>query len=428
MKSVFKALDYQRFIYLSGFSGQKPKIAPDWTRLEKDALAKMSAPAANYIFGGAGTQQTMVNNRLGFKQYRIIPKMLVNVEQRNTKLTLFNQVFPAPFWLSPIGVSELVHPDGDIAIAKACATTGIPMVFSNQASVSMEACAAVMGDSPRFFQLYWSKSRELVASFVKRAESCGCSGIIVTLDTQMLGWRTKDLELAYLPFLQGKGIAQYTSDPVFQSLLDESLNKPASEADFKPKLSLSTLRNLVACVNSYPGKESFLKKLRSRRPLAAVKLFTGIYSNPALTWNDLAVLREMTALPIILKGILHPDDARMALDHHVDGIIVSNHGGRQIDGAIGAIEALPAIIEVVKGEIPVLLDSGIRGGADVFMALALGATAVGLGRPYIYGLAIDGEKGVETVIRQLQADFELTMGLSGCCNLQEITRDKLIKI
>jgi lactate 2-monooxygenase len=295
----------------------------------------------------------------------------------------------------------------------------LPYIFSNQASKPMEEVARAMGDQPRWFQLYWSKSNELVASFVRRAEASGCSAIVVTLDTTLLGWRTRDLDLAYLPFLEGKGIAQYTSDPVFQKLMDEPV-PPA-----KRNVTVHSLRGLVSMVQRYPGN-GFLKKLRSGRPVKAVQKFVSIYSNPALTWRDLQFLRDQTKLPILLKGILHPDDARLAIDHGISGLIISNHGGRQVDGAISTLEALPAIVAAVQDRIPVLLDGGVRGGADIFKALALGAKAVCIGRPYVYALAVAGEAGVETYLRHLLADFDLTMGLAGCKNIAEIQTAHLI--
>jgi lactate 2-monooxygenase len=419
----FKALDLQRQIYLEGLSGKKPVISPDWNKLEQAAVAKMSPYAASYIVGGAGNQETVANNRSGFSKYRIVPKMLQNVDIRDASTSMLGVNFPSPFWLCPIGVAEMVHPDADLATARAAAKTGIPFVFSNQASVPMEEAAAAMGDSPRYFQLYWSRSRDLVASFVQRAEACGCKGIVLTLDTTLLGWRTRDLDAAFLPFLQGKGIAQFTSDPVFQKLMDESLANPAD--DFKPKITFETLRNVFQSARRYPGSGSVLQKLRSGRPMEAVKLFTRIYTNPAITWDDLSFLREHTSLPIFLKGILHPENAKKAVDLGINGLVVSNHGGRQVDGSISAIEALPKVVEAVGGQIPIVMDSGIRGGADVFKALALGATAVGLGRPYIYGLTLAGEKGIHDVIQHLMADFELTMALSGCKNVGEITRECL---
>ncbi|MEM8899270.1 MAG: alpha-hydroxy-acid oxidizing protein, partial [Bacteroidota bacterium] len=249
--------------------------------------------------------------------------------------------------------------------------------------------------SPRWFQLYWSKSNDLVKSLVQRAENCGCSAIVVTLDTTLLGWRVQDLDLMHLPFLKGQGIAQYTSDPVFNSIVknmdfgSESMNPPGIDADtFK-----------------------------------SVQAFTGVYSRPSITWKDLSFLRSVTDLPILLKGILHPQDAKLAVQHGVDGIIVSNHGGRQVDGTISAIDALEGVVQAiqqVKSDIPVLMDSGIRTGAHVFKALALGAKAVCVGRPYCYGLTISGQQGVEEVFSNLIADFELTMALSGCKDIAEV--------
>jgi lactate 2-monooxygenase len=422
LQPMLKALDWQTQIYLSGFGGKVPEINPDWVKLEAAAAKKMSPAAASYIIGGAGLQDTMRSNRSDFDAYKILPRMLRDVSDGNTNIELFGQKFSSPFWLCPIGVLEMVHPEADKAVAKAAAACGIPYVFSNQASVPMETCAAAMGAQPRFFQLYWSKSRDLVASFVKRAEACGCAGIILTLDTTLLGWRTRDLEIAFLPFLQGKGVAQYTSDPVFQAMLDAKLAEGNKTP--RPKLSYELLNGLISAVKRYPGS-GFVKKLRSGRPMAAVQLFVQTYSNPAITWDDLAFLRNQTSLPIILKGILHPDDASKALDYGMDGIVVSNHGGRQVDGSISAIGALPGVVKAVDRRVPVILDSGIRGGADVFKALALGASAVGLGRPYVYGLTLGGEQGVYQVLRHLMSDFELTMRLAGCRSISEISLDNL---
>lgn len=414
------ALDWQKQIYLNGFAGIRPKVEINLQSLEDHARAVMRPEAFAYIAGGAGNERTMAANRAAFEKFKIVPRMLCDVGARDTTLTLFGKKLPSPFLLSPVGVLEMANADADVAVARAAAALGMPYIFSNQASRPMEECAAVMGDQPRWFQLYWSKSNDLVASFVQRAEKCGCSAIVVTLDTTMLGWRTRDLEIAYLPFLEGKGIAQYTSDPVFQRMLDE----PDDAPDLKRKVTWHTLRGLIRMVNRYPG-DGFFRKLRSGRPVKAVRKFIATYSNPCTTWADLQFLRTCTRLPIVLKGILHPDDARKALDHGVDGLIVSNHGGRQVDGAVSTFEALPDIIRVVDSKIPVLLDSGIRGGADAFKALALGATAVCLGRPYVYGLALAGQQGVYEVLRNFMADFELTMGLAGCKNLYEIDQKSL---
>jgi lactate 2-monooxygenase len=295
------------------------------------------------------------------------------------------------------------------------------MILSNQASRPMEEVARLLGDSPRWFQLYWSKSDALVESLVARAERCGCEAIVVTLDTTMLGWRSRDLERGYLPFLRGKGIAQYTSDPVFTRMLTDERPPPAPEQ--QPRPSLAALRTLISLTRAYP--DSFLTTLRSGIGRAAVQRFIDIYSRPSLTWEHLAFLRERTKLPILLKGILHPDDATRAIEIGMDGIVVSNHGGRQVDGSIATLEALPAVIEAVGDRMPVLLDSGVRGGADAFKAIALGARAVLIGRPYVYGLAIAGHAGVREVIGNLNAEFELTMGLAGCRSISEIRAEAL---
>lgn len=419
-ESSFSALERQRAIYVGGMSGQKPLVPFDINQLEKKAKEKMSPKAFAYVAGGAGLEDTIRNNRTGFGKWEIVPRMLRDVSERDTSTELFGQKISAPLLLSPVGVLDLAHKEADIGVAKAAASTNIPMIFSNQASFPMEATAKVMGDSPRWFQLYWSKSNELVASLVHRAEACGCKAIVVTLDTTMLGWRIQDLDLAYLPFLRGRGIAQYMSDPVFQKLMDEE-----EVAQSASKITFETIFNLIELMRNYPG--GFWENLRSKRPLKAVRKFISIYSRPSLTWDDLSFLKEQTKLPVILKGILHPEDARNAVDFGIDGIIVSNHGGRQVDGAIATIEALPGIVEAVKGNIPVLLDSGVRGGADMFKAIALGAKAVCIGRPFVYGLALAGHQGVVEVVNNFKADFELTMGLAGCRSVGEISKEMLLQ-
>jgi lactate 2-monooxygenase len=409
------ALDWQKKIYLDGFAGNLPRIPVDPLKLELAAKAVLSPKAFGYVAGGAGEELTIQVNRSAFSSVQIVPRMLRDVGTRDTSIELFGKKLPLPLLLSPVGVLDLAHKDADLAVAKAAASVGVPYIFSNQASVSMESCSAAMGVSPRWFQLYWSKSRDLVVSFVQRAERAGCGAIVVTLDTTMLGWRTRDLDLGYLPFLEGRGIAQYTSDPVFQKMIDEKDDGPEIER----QISWDAIFGLIKMVNNYPGR-GFFSKLRSGRPIRAVRKFIATYSNPATTWEDLAFLRQHTKLPILLKGILHPDDAKRAMDFGVNGIVVSNHGGRQVDGAISTLQALPKIVQVVDKKIPVLLDSGVRTGSDVFKAIALGATAVCIGRPYVYGLALAGQHGVSEVIRNLMAEFELTMGLAGCANVGTI--------
>lgn len=409
----------QREIYLDGVAGSRPIVPIGFAALEQAALKHMSREGYAYMAGGAGRETTIARNRVGFERWRIVPRVLRDVGERDLSVELLGQCLPTPFLLAPIGVLEMAHPEADLAVARAAAGLRVPFIFSNQASVPMERCAAAMGNSPRWFQLYWSKSDELVISFLRRAEACGCSAIVVTLDTTMLGWRTRDLDLAYLPFLRGKGIAQYTTDPVFQQLLGVPEDAPP-----RRKVTLASIKALMLMAATYP--EGFWKGLLSGKALAAVQKFVNIYSRPSISWADLPFLREHTRLPILLKGILHPDDARRAVNAGMDGIIVSNHGGRQVDGAISSIEALPSIVDVVAGRVPVLLDSGVYGGADAFRALALGATAVCVGRPYAYGLSIAGAAGVEAVLRNLIADFDLTMGLAGCRSVSEIGPENVI--
>ncbi len=417
----FSATDRQKTLYINGLSGSKPLIPIDANKLRETAKERLSTEAYTYIAGGAGREDTMTANRQGFNQWQIVPRVLNDVSERNTSLNLFGQSLNSPFLLAPIGVLEMAHRNADRAVAQAAKNTATPMIFSNQASISMESCARILEESPHWFQLYWSQSDELVKSLVKRAEGCGCTAIVVTLDTTLLGWRSRDLDLAYLPFLEGKGIAQYTSDPVFMQMLEEKDDTAAKQTS--RNINPTSLAALVGLAWRFPG--SFLGNLSSGTPLKAVRKFVNIYSRPSITWENLAFLRQHTSLPIILKGILHPDDALKALQYGADGIIVSNHGGRQVDGAISAIAALPDVVKAINRKIPVLMDSGIRGGADAFKALALGATAVCIGRPYVYALAIAGSEGIEELINNYKADFELTMALTGCKSLEEINKNCL---
>ena len=415
--------DRQQQVYVAGVSGRRPRVPTDAVGLEARAKDAMSEEAFAYIAGGAGTGRTIEANRSDFDAWRIVPRMLRDVEERDTSVELFGRRHASPFLLSPIGVLEMVDDDADVAVARAAKDAGVPMTFSSQASKPMEDVAGEMGDAARFFQLYWSRSNELVESFARRAEACGCSAIAVTLDTTLLGWRTHDLDLGYLPFLRGKGIAQYTSDPVFARIIAGELEGPDLSDVPQPTPTPAAVRTLVELTRAYPS--GFREALTSGKARAAVQTFVRIYSRPSLTWDDLAFLRERTTLPIVLKGILHPDDARQALEVGMDGIWISNHGGRQVDGSISTIAALPAVAAAVDGRAPIIMDSGIRTGADAFKALALGANAVGLGRPYCYGLALAGERGVREVLDNFQADFDLTMGLAGCRSIADIGPEAL---
>jgi isopentenyl diphosphate isomerase/L-lactate dehydrogenase-like FMN-dependent dehydrogenase len=309
-----------------------------------------------------------------------------------------------------------VRRDSDVLIAQGAAAAGVPYIFSNQGCSPMERTAKAMGATPFWYQLYWSSDEPLVDSLVGRAEACGARALVVTLDTTMLGWRPQDLNLGSLPFARGQGIAQYTSDPRFLDIVRERVDRPAGP---RPKVTLGALRTLLSISREHPG--GLLANLRSREPRAAVETFLDIYSNPGLSWAHLETLRGRTRLPILLKGILHPDDARRALAAGVDGIIVSNHGGRQVDHAVASLDALVAIRAEVGPDATLLFDSGIRTGADVLIALALGADACLLGRPHLYGLALAGADGVRQVIENVLAELDLTMGLAGVANLAELT-------
>lgn len=407
----------QRAIYVAGVAGRQPVVPVAQPALERAAEAAMTPTARAYVAGGAGREATMDANRAAFDRWRIVPRVLRNAEQRDLSVELFGRRHPTPLLLAPIGALEIVHREADLAVGRAAAAAGVPYIFSNQASFPMEQVAAAMGDAPRWFQLYWNRSNAVTASLVRRAEACGCGAIVLTLDTTMLGWRPRDLDLGSLPFMRGQGIAQYTSDPVFLAELAQVGEAPAAA---KPPLNLATLATALAQKANFPG--GLLRNLASGAPRAAVLRFMTTYSRPSLQWDELPFLRAQTKLPILLKGVLHPDDARKAVEAGIDGLIVSNHGGRQIDGEIASLEALPAVIGAVNGRIPVLLDSGVRGGADVFKALALGATAVCLGRPYAYGLAVAGERGVADVLANVLAEFDLTMGLAGCVSVAGIRR------
>jgi lactate 2-monooxygenase len=415
-----KGRERQADVFLNGARGRRPAVPIDPAALEERARAALSPESFAYLAGGAGSEQTVRANREAFERWGIVPRVLRDVSSRDLSVELFGKVLRSPFLLAPLGVLELAHAGGDLLVARAAAAEAVPMIFSSQASVAMEECAAAMGASPRWFQLYWSTSNELVESLVRRAEACRCEAIVLTLDTTMLGWRPRDLDLAYLPFLRGKGIAQYTSDPVFQRLLDEAPPVPAAG-----RPTPSALRTLAQLARAYPG--SSWKNLASPRPRAAVRLFLDSFSRPSLSWDDLPYLRELTDLPLLLKGVLHPDDARAAVDRRIDGLIVSNHGGRQVDGAVGSLDALPGIVEAVGGRVPILFDSGVRSGADAFKALSLGAQAVLIGRPYAYGLAIAGERGAREVIRNLVAELDLTMALAGCASIRELTSERLTR-
>ncbi|MFC4454744.1 lactate 2-monooxygenase [Deinococcus sonorensis] len=390
-------------IFVQGLGGRRPLVPTAPAPLEAAAQRHLSEVAFAYVAGSAGAERTTRANLAAFERTKLVPRRLVGSHARDLSVTLLGHTYRSPLLLAPIGVLELAHPQADLAVARAAHAEGIPYVLSSQASYPMEQVAAAMNGTPHWFQLYWGTDDGVTRSFVQRAERTGAQAIVVTLDTTLLGWRPRDLDLGSLPFLRAQGIAQYLSDPVFRS----RLNVPVAPAGGSPPRSPALLR--VALQHLAKARTFDLSSTQIREACAR---FVATYTNPALGWDDLARLREWTRLPILLKGIMHPEDAREAARRGLDGLVVSNHGGRQIDGEQATLDALPAVVEAA-GDLPVLVDSGIRTGSDIAKALALGARAVLLGRPYMYGLGIAGEAGVREVIRNVIAEFDLTLGLLG---------------
>ncbi|MFH8470705.1 alpha-hydroxy-acid oxidizing protein [Streptomyces sp. NPDC017991] len=372
-------------IYLAGPDGSTTLLSTDLTTLQEAAREVLPPSAYGYVAGDAGTGGTARANRAAFDRWRILPRMLRGVTRRDLSVRLFGRDLTAPVLLAPIAAQTVVHPEGELAAVRGAADAGVPFVLSCFASHSMEEVAAAAGPQPRWFQLYWPSDQEIAASLVRRAEAGGYSALVLTVDSPAFAYRPVDLDHGYLPFLHGAGLANFTTDPVFRSTLP-------------------------------PGADD--------RTVAGH--WAAVSANPALTWDRLPWLRELTDLPILVKGLLHPEDARLALAAGADGVIVSNHGGRQLDGAAAALDCLPAVRAAVGDSVPVLLDSGVRTGSDMFKALALGADAVLLGRPYQYGLALGGRGGVRHVLRCLLAEFDLVLAQSGCGNVRDITRDLLV--
>ncbi|MGN6610534.1 MAG: alpha-hydroxy-acid oxidizing protein [Angustibacter sp.] len=411
----------QAAIYRAGVYGRRPVVPTSAAALEAAAEQRMSRRAFAYVAGSAGQERTARANLAAFDRWAVVPRMLRDVSAADVSTELFGRRLAAPLLLCPIGVLELAHRGADVAVARAAARVGLPMVQSSQASHSMEDVAAAAG-GPRWFQLYWSNHDELAESFVRRAEASGCEALVVTLDTHTLGWRPRDLDLGYLPFAHGLGIAQYTADPVFAGLVRERV-RAGSPSGARERPTPAAVAALLSMARHHPGGTR--ANLRSPVPRAAVETFLEVFSRPSLTWDELAWLRERTRLPIVLKGIQHADDASRALDAGVDGVWVSNHGGRQVDGALASLAALPGVVERVGGRVPVVFDSGVRSGADALIALALGADVVGIGRPWVYGLALAGEAGVAAVLEHVVAELELTLGLAGCASLADLDRGVL---
>ena len=379
--------NYQNEIYLNGMAGIHPELPCEPGQLEALARERFKPEPYGYVAGAAGTEGTARANREAFDRWRIVPRFLRDVSQRDLSTTILGTHFPAPVALAPVGVQGIVHDEAELAVARAAASLRVPMVLSTVSSYRMEEVAEAGGDSPRWFQLYWPRDRDVASSFIGRAKAAGFTALVVTLDTFILAWRPRDLSAAYLPFLQRMGLANYESDPAFLAGLEKS-----------------------------PDED----------PGASVLRWMTMFGDPTKKWDDLVWLREQWDGPIVLKGVLHPDDARRAADAGMDGVVVSNHGGRQIDGEIASLDALPGVVEAVGDRMTVLLDSGVRTGSDIVKALALGATAVLIGRPYVYGLGLGGEDGVRHVLRGLLAELDLTMALAGCRSVADVTAEEVL--
>ena len=380
--------DYQIEIYLRGLQGLLPPLPVDFASWEKLAAAKLPASTLSYVQGGCGDEFTQDHNVAAFRKYGLVPSMLIDGSERDLSIDLFGMKLPTPIFMAPIGVIGLCADDGkgDVATARAAAKIGVPMVASTLSEDPMEVVAAAMGTTPGFFQLYTPKNSDVAASLVSRAEACGFKAIVVTLDTWVTGWRPRDLNGASFPQLRGRALANYFSDPVFRAALPDP---------------------------------------PERNPQAAILKWASEFGR-VLTWADLPWLRSLTKLPIVLKGICRPDDARRAIDAGMDGIYCSNHGGRQANGGVAAIDVLEGVVAAASDK-PVLFDSGVRSGSDVVKALALGATAVGIGRPYAYGLAAGGVEGVVHVLKCLLAEADLLMAIDGRPTIGDLRKAGLVR-
>ncbi len=370
-------------IYREGMlEGKQPDFPVSYEDLRERAHEVMSEEARAYIHGGAGSETTFEREQ-DFSEWRIVPRMLQGVEDRDLSTEFMGQDIDFPLAITPLGIQNLAHEEGELGTARAAREMDVPFILSSLSSAPMEDVAEELGDTPKYFQFYWSSDEDIARSFLNRAEEAGYDGIVVTVDAPILGWRERLIERGYYPFLNGDGVANYFSDPEFRSQLDD------------------------------PPEED---------PEAAVQHFLDIFGDSSLTWEDLSFVFENTDLPVHIKGVLHPEDAVKAVDAGAEGIGVSTHGGRQVDGSITAIEALPAIADRVGDETTITFDSGLRRGSDLFRALAVGADVGLLGRPFIYGLAVGGQAGVEHVLQNTLADFDLTMGLAGRDAVSKIDR------
>ena len=371
----------QNDIYNAGLKGILPTYPVDFATLERRAHHALGPMMTNYVAGGCGDEHTQDQNAAAFHHWGMVPRMMVDCSQRDLSIELFGHKYPTPLFMAPIGLNGEASQDrhGDMAAARASALTGVPFCASTLANDPLEDVKAACGDTPAWFQLYTPRNRDLAESLISRAEDAGYKALVVTLDTWVTGWRPRDLNASNFPQLRGKVLVNYFSDPVFRSLLA----KPPEED-----------------------------------PAAAIFTWAATFGQ-VLTWDDMAWFKSVTKLPIVLKGICHPDDARRAVDCGADAVYCSNHGGRQANGGIATIDLLEDVVKAA-GDTPVLFDSGVRSGTDAIKALALGARAVGVGRPYTYGLALGGAEGAAWVLRSILAEADLLMAVNGYPTLADV--------
>jgi len=375
-------------VFTEGMAGVTPDVPPSFEELEAAALEAMDERAYGYVAGGAGGERTIEHNREAFADWHLWPRVLRDFAERDLSTELLGTDLSVPVLLAPIGVQSVIHEAGELGTARAAASQDVPMVVSSAASHTLEAVAEELGSTPGWFQLYWSSSDDVARSFVRRAEAAGYEALVVTVDNNALGWRERDIGDGYLPFLDGEGVANYFADEAFRDLLDE----PPEEAE-----------------------------------LQAIRTFIDVFGDPSLTFDDLEWLCEFADLPVVVKGVLHPEDACEAVERGADAVVVSNHGGRQVDNAVPALDALPRVVSSLPDDVPVVFDSGVRRGSDALVAMALGADAVGLGRPYAYGLAVDGGDGVEAVLKNFLADLDLTLGLVGYDDVEALDTEAIVR-
>lgn len=374
---------YETQVYIQGLEDKRPSLPVDPREWEALAKERLSADSFGYVWGSAGTRETDENNRKAFRKWGIVPSRLVKSDFPSLRTKLFGEEYDYPVGIAPVGVQRIFHRDGEVAVASAAQTEGLPYILSSASSTSIEDVAEANGNGPRWFQLYWpsNENNDITKSLLNRAKAAKFSVLVVTLDTYILGWRPSDLSNGYNPFLRKDNIGVQIgfTDPVFRKNFAEKHGKEVED-----DISLAT-----------------------------AEWTHTIFPGTSHGWEDLQFLRQHWDGPIVLKGIQTVEDAKQALDCGMQGIVVSNHGGRQQDGGVGSLDMLPEIVDAVGSELEVLFDSGVRCGADVAKALALGAKMVLLGRPYVYGLALAGESGVRHVLKSILGDLQLTLHLSG---------------